>query len=617
MKDTPVQEIAPGVSVHPVFVDLSRLAKAARESECGRLLTQFNRVPFNLFAAPLSRVLLLKLGETDNVVSLTMHHIISDGWSLGVLVNELMRLYAGVRIDLPPQPDLPLQYADFAVWQRNWLKGEVLRKQLSYWTGQLGGAPRLLRLPTDRPRRSVQNGQGATEGLVLNPELARKLRVLSRGEGATLFMTLLAGFQILMGRQSGQDDIVVGCPVSGRTRIELEGLIGCFINAVAIRTGLSGNPAFKEVLSRVCATALAAYAHQDLPFDALVDALHLEHRRDYAPVFQVVFNFQNAPLPKLVLPGLTVRPVAVDTGSANYDMTLYLRDLGESVAASMVYNSDLFDRATVQNVLHQYEAILLAIAADSGVRLNSLMTMNEAERGQISMSDSDRKKTNLQKLMGARRRAVKLSPQAQVESRFLQENQPLPLLITPRDPTVDLADWASANVEFIETELLKYGAILFRGFEVESPAAFERFARSVTPDLVDYIEGSSPRIRLKDKVYSSTEYPPEFFISLHNELSYAHKWPGRLFFYCALAPLQGGETVIADCRQVVPLLHPIIVDKFERKGVRYVRRLHGGRGPGLSWQSVFETTDRAAVEAYCTEGAIEFEWCGDGSLRTS
>ncbi|MGH9826113.1 MAG: TauD/TfdA family dioxygenase, partial [Blastocatellia bacterium] len=245
------------------------------------------------------------------------------------------------------------------------------------------------------------------------------------------------------------------------------------------------------------------------------------------------------------------------------------------------------------------------------------MTMNEAERGQISMSDSDRKKTNLQKLMGARRRAVKLSPQAQVESRFLQENQPLPLLITPRDPTVDLADWASANVEFIETELLKYGAILFRGFEVESPAAFERFARSVTPDLVDYIEGSSPRIRLKDKVYSSTEYPPEFFISLHNELSYAHKWPGRLFFYCALAPLQGGETVIADCRQVVPLLHPIIVDKFERKGVRYVRRLHGGRGPGLSWQSVFETTDRAAVEAYCTEGAIEFEWCGDGSLRTS
>ncbi|HYM00575.1 MAG TPA: TauD/TfdA family dioxygenase, partial [Blastocatellia bacterium] len=176
---------------------------------------------------------------------------------------------------------------------------------------------------------------------------------------------------------------------------------------------------------------------------------------------------------------------------------------------------------------------------------------------------------------------------------------------------------AASNVEFIETQLMRRGAILFRGFVLDSAAAFERFARYVTPELVNYVEGSSPRLRLADKVYTSTEYPPEYFISLHNELSYAHKWPGRLFFYCNLAPPQGGETPIADSREVLRLLNPEIVEKFDRKGVRYVRRLHGDRGAGLSWQNVFETTDRDFVEAYCREGSIEFEWGEDGSLRTS
>ncbi|HWX40369.1 MAG TPA: amino acid adenylation domain-containing protein [Blastocatellia bacterium] len=618
VEDRPVQKISPAVALNSVSVDLAGLVQEAREAEAGRLLTEFRRKVFDLSQPPLWRVLLLRLEELEHLASLTMHHIISDQWSLGVLVDELMRSYAAVRMEpsslLAP---LPLQYADFAVWQRNWLEGEVLQKQLAYWTRQLAGAPPLLELPTDRLRPPVQSDRGAAEGMVLDASIAEPLRMLSRTEGATLFMTFLAAFQVLMGQRSGQNDVVVGCPVSGRTRNEIEGLIGCFINAVPVRTDLSGNPTFKELLGQVRHTALAAYGHQDLPFEALVDGLHSERRRDYQPVFQVVLNFQNAPAPDLVLPGLTVSMVPVDTGTANYDMTLYLKEHGDSIAASMVYNRDLFDRATIQRLLTRYRALLSAVAADSSVTLAALNAVEKGDMGQTRMIDNERKKANLDRLKQSRRKAVNVSAGALVKTGFLQDGQTLPLTIAPAASGVDLAGWAGSNLDFIEAQLLRYGAILFRGFDVDSPEAFDRFARSVTPELVNYVEGSSPRNRISDKVYSSTEYPPEFFISLHNELSYAHKWPGRLLFYCAIAPLQGGETAIADCREVLRMLDPKIVTKFERLGVKYVRRLHAGGGVGLSWQSVFETPDRQAVEAYCREGSIDFEWEQDGSLRTS
>lgn len=232
-------------------------------------------------------------------------------------------------------------------------------------------------------------------------------------------------------------------------------------------------------------------------------------------------------------------------------------------------------------------------------------------------ADQGARGEKLKSLMGSRRRGIDLAQAEAVQSSYLTEGNELPLVLSPARERIDLLGWAQENLERIDRDLLRHGAILFRGFGLREVAAFERLAQVITPDLVNYVEGSSPRIMLSERVYTSTEYPPEFFVSLHNELSYAHRWPSRLFFFCMQAPPQGGETPIADSRKVLAMLPERIKDEFLRKGVRYTRNLHNGRGAGLSWQTVFETDDRAKVESYCREGGIEFRWKEDGGLSTS
>jgi hypothetical protein len=310
------------------------------------------------------RASLLRLGDDEHVLLLCMHHIVTDGWSMEVFYRELSALYAAFRDGAEsPLAPLPVQYADYAVWQRRQLRGEVLDRQLAYWKRQMAGAPALLELPADHARPPVQSFGGSHHGMVLPAELLERLRALGRGEGATLFMLLLGAFQLLLARLSGDDDVVVGSPVAGRTRRELEGLIGFFVNTLVLRTDLSGDPSFREVLRRVREVTLGAYENQDVPFEKLVEELQPERSLAWSPLFQVLFVFDDAGARAGGAPSeLRVAGVEDDSDTAKYDLTLYATAHAGGLSVSLAYATDLFERDTIERWLASFQRVLTEVA---------------------------------------------------------------------------------------------------------------------------------------------------------------------------------------------------------------------------------------------------------------
>ncbi|MEG4330816.1 amino acid adenylation domain-containing protein [Microcoleus sp. AT9_A2] len=381
----PVQVIAPPVSrlLLPV-IDLREVPQSDREAAVKQLSAKEAQQPFDLERGPLLGTSLLQLSEEEYVLLLTMHHIVSDGWSIGVLARELAAIYEALSAGNQPQlPELPVQYADFAIWQRNWLWGEVLQTQLAYWKQQLEGAPPLLELPADRPRPPIQTSNGATQSLLLSQELTAALKNLSQGEDVTLFMTLLAAFKALLYRYTGRTDLLVGSPIANRNRAEIEGLIGVFVNTLVLRTDVSGDPTFRELLQRVREVTLGAYAHQDLPFEKLVEELQPDRSLSYNPVFQVMFQLQNNPMPPLDLPGLTLSLLDVETNTTQFDLSLDLEELGERLQASVEYSTDLFDRATITRMLGHLQTLLEGIVPNPEQRLWSLPLLTAVEKQQL------------------------------------------------------------------------------------------------------------------------------------------------------------------------------------------------------------------------------------------
>jgi amino acid adenylation domain-containing protein/non-ribosomal peptide synthase protein (TIGR01720 family) len=379
----PLQVITPPRPVPLPVTDLCHLPEGRRQAEARRRANAEAQCPFDLEQGPLLRTSLLRLGEQEHILLLTLHHSVADGWSLGVLVRELGALYPACRAGRPsPLPPPPLQYPDYAVWQRQWLQGAVLQEQLAYWRARLRGLA-VLELPTDRPRPASLSFRGAAQSFDLPSELLAALQALCRREKATLFMTLLAAFQALLGRHAGQDDVSVGTPVANRNRAELEGLIGFFVNTLVLRADLSGNPSFRALLARVREAALGAYAHQDLPFERLVADLQPQRDPSRNPLFQVMFALQNAPLTRLQLPGLTVSRLDTEEASSTFDLSVSLRETGEALAGWCEYSTDLFDEATIRRLLGHYRRLLEAIVANPDRRLGELPLLTEAERHQI------------------------------------------------------------------------------------------------------------------------------------------------------------------------------------------------------------------------------------------
>ncbi|HSF39926.1 MAG TPA: non-ribosomal peptide synthase/polyketide synthase, partial [Thermoanaerobaculia bacterium] len=374
----PFQVTGPAEPVPLPLVDLSGLPEGSREA--GRLAAAELAHPFDLARGPLFKALLLRAAAGEHVLVAMMHHIVSDGWSVEILLRELTALYAAVSAGEPsPFPELPLQYADFAEWQQRWLNEGELTRQLAAWRERLAGAPEVLDLPTDRPRPPARRGFGSLLPLELPGALDRALRDVSRRLGATPFMLLLSAFDALLHRYTGEEQILVGTPIANRNRAEIEGLIGFFVNTLVLRADLSGDPSFEELAGRVREVTLEAYAHQDVPFEKLVEELRPARSLAHTPLFQVMLVYQSAPAPLPPPPGLAIEPLWVDSHTAKFDLTLSLVEEEGSLAGALEYSTDLFDRTTLLRLAAHWETLLAGALAAPGARLSELPLLTEAE----------------------------------------------------------------------------------------------------------------------------------------------------------------------------------------------------------------------------------------------
>ncbi|MCP4661388.1 MAG: amino acid adenylation domain-containing protein, partial [bacterium] len=386
----PVQVIAERLRLPLPVADLDRLSDPRRETEALHLAGEEAQRLFDLTVGPLVRVTLLRLAEEDHVLLVTMHHIVSDGWSMGIFIRELSVLFEAFSRGNPsPLAELPLQYADFAQWQRRWLVGEVLEAETAYWRVELAGAPQHLDLPTDRPRPAVLSFRGRTREIALSKELSGALAAQSRDRDVTLFMTLLAAFATLLYRYSGREDIVVGSPIAGRNRRETEGLIGFFVNTLVLRTKLDGNPSFERLSAAVRQTALNAYAHQNVPFEQLVDELQPQRDPSLHPLFQVMFVLQNTPRSAFGSSELTLTPLTTERSTATFDLTLSLQENADGLSGSIEYSTDLFDEVTIDRMAGHLRSLLAGIAGRPDERLSDHPLLNSAEKHQLRSEWND------------------------------------------------------------------------------------------------------------------------------------------------------------------------------------------------------------------------------------
>ncbi len=395
----PTQAIAPSLPLSLTVVNLQEIPECEREAEALRLASKAVSCSFNLAEGALLRATLLQLSKTEHIILLTIHHIVCDGWSMAVLVREIAVLYTAFCSGKPsPLPELPIQYADFANWQRQCLSGDFLQSHLSYWLKQLSNYPPLLQLPTNRPRPAIQSfrgatqsfslstdltDRGATQSFSLSTDLTEALKVLSQQAGTTLFMTLLAAFKTLLYRYSGQEDILVGSAIANRNRTELEGLIGLFANTLVLRTNLTDNLSFRELLYQVRECTLSAYTHQDLPFEYLVEKLQPERNPSYNPLFQVMFVLQNSPTEKLKLPSLNLSFLKLENQTAKFDLSLSMADSESGLEGSLEYNSDLFDADTIYRMVEHLRILLTGIINNPEQRLCDLPLLSAAEQQQL------------------------------------------------------------------------------------------------------------------------------------------------------------------------------------------------------------------------------------------
>jgi amino acid adenylation domain-containing protein len=377
----PRQRIAASMNVDLPIIDLSSLPEDERDEAAVRYSSEQAQQLFDLSSGPLLRATLLRLSRETHVFALTLHHIISDGWSVGVLVREVAALYEAYAAGKEsPLEELPVQYADYAVWQRDWLRGEVLENQLEYWRNLLGDLPTAIELPTDYPRPPVQSFRGDIINFSLTPELTAKLKQIGKQEDATLFMTLLAAFRILLYRSTGQEAIAIGTPIANRQNSAIENLIGFFVNTLALRIDITGDMTFKELLSRVREVTLGAYAHQDVPFEKLVEELQPERVRNLHPLFQVMFAMQNAPQSALDLPGLTFSWQEFEHGATRFDIECHMREMDNRLYGQLIFSTDLFRRESAERLVQHFQNLLEGITPEARIATLPLFTEEEQQQ---------------------------------------------------------------------------------------------------------------------------------------------------------------------------------------------------------------------------------------------
>ena len=610
----PVQQIHTHAPVNLEERDLREPgAKAATDTTIIDCLREEASRRLRLDEKSLFRAGLFQITDQEYVLCIVMHHLVGDGWSIGVLLQELKDLYRakcqGLRAKLP---GLAVQYADYAAWQREILERGGMDQGIEHWKKQLAGL-QTFELPTDLPRSSEPCYAGGIVRVTLSPTLSAELRKLSISEGVTLYMVLLAGFTALLYRYTNQTDITLGSDVANRNHIGTEGLIGLFVNQVVVRTHVTADATLREVIARVRDVLLAAYAHQDVPFGKIVELL--QPRRDWSrnPLFQIMVIFHNTPVPPQILGDLIAEPIEIDNGTAVFDLSLaFVVGQHDEIRISLRHTA-LFKTSTAERILHDLTLVLQRMADKPELHLGELEVF-KMEDTRVQCKNATGEKSRFNRLMSVKAKPAAISPNALVSSDFLYPNTRLPVVFQPAVRDLDGCAWVREHRQEILEKLAKAGAVLFRGFDIDTVAQFQAFTRSLCPTLIEYGERSSPRTKVDDGVYTSTDHPADQPILLHNEQSYTLHWPMKILFGCLQPSLTGGCTPIADSRKILRRLRPQTVEKFRSLQIMYMRNY--GDGLGLHWSEVFQTRDKSEVERYCRESAIEFEWKPNDRLRT-
>ncbi|OEZ60291.1 condensation domain-containing protein [Duganella sp. HH105] len=609
----PQQAIAPDAQLAMTELDLRHLPEAEREAEARRLARAEAGTPFDLARGPLLRATTICLSDSTQLVLLTVHHIIADDWSVGIVMREVGVCYAALLEGREPAlAPLPIQYADYALWQRNTFQGARLEAELAHWRRKLAGAPELLQLPTARPRPEVQSFRGAQVPFSLTAEQIAAVRELGHRHGCTPFVVLLTALQALLYRFSGVTDMVIAADVANRDRREVQPLVGFFVNQMLLRATLDGQLRFERLLEAGRDEVLDAQAHQELPFDMLVEHLRPKRSMAYNPLYQVKIAYLHGSGGVAELPGVRLEFLGGEQqATKECDLTLFLHDTDDAVHGALEYSTDLFDAAPMARLVEQYPLLLQAVLAQPDIRLDSIDLRTQAER-EAQARPAPAAKPAFGGFKSVKPKAVQLPQGGLVTFGALAPEQQLPLVVQPSVAGVDLAAWARDNQAEIDAKLLAHGAILFRGFNVSTPDALERFALALCPTLYEE-NGEHPH--LAGKIYRPVFYPPTEKLLWHNENTFNASWPRRIWFACARPAERGGETPLVDSRRVFQELDPALRERFLAHGVKYMRNYRPGIG--LSWQQVFGTTDRAQVEAVCRAGGMSWEWKGDDQLRTS
>ncbi|MCS6287704.1 MAG: amino acid adenylation domain-containing protein [Nitrospira sp.] len=605
--------------------DLTRLSDEERTAAVRQIEDSQAYQPFFLERDLPIRATLVALTTEEHLLLVTVHHIAADAWSLALVTHEIATIYNALAA-LPEGseevleqaldtmlPDLPVQYRDFAAWQRQWLQGALLEREIGYWKQRLGSAPPQLALPTDHARPDVQRYRGGRATFHVPLEILEPLKLLSRRHGVTLFMTLLAAFKVLLSRCSGQTDILVGTDVANRNRAETEHLVGFFVNLLPLRTDLSGSPSFVELLGRVRETALGGYAHQDVPFEKIVESLKLARDPGRNPLVQVLFVLQNVPPPSLQLTGVSVEALEFEHEVSRFDMGLFMEEAEDGCSGLWKFSRDLFECETVAGWTQRFLLLLKEIGQSPELRIDRLDLEGMDAKEARSMEIKQRNEQRLQRFKNIKPKAVTLSQRTLVIGRPLSEAQSLPWLYTPAVDDVDLAGWVREHRSLLQGQLLKHGAVLFRGFPLKTVPEFEAVAQAVCQELFGEY-GDLPREQSGRHVYGSTPYPSDKPILFHNESSHMHRWPQKQFFFCLQAAQEGGQTPIVDGRLMLQGLRPALRERLRTRQLMYVR--HFVPGVDVSWQDFFRTTDKAVVEELCAKNGMVCQWLEKDGLRT-
>ncbi|MBK5550281.1 amino acid adenylation domain-containing protein, partial [Pseudomonas sp. TH03] len=610
----PIAMIAEQVELDFPVIDLSGLSRSAQEEWVAQAALENARTPIDMEHAPLLRGRILHLGPTEHVMLYAMHHIISDGWSMGVLVNELVQIYDRSKVgDLTPLPALEVQYSDFAIWQQELEQQGVLARQAEYWKTRLAGYNGQLSLPLDKPRGLTPSYEGDAVQFQLDTTLSAALRQLSRDAGVTLYSTLLASFQVLLHQVSGGADVLVGADVAGREQPELERLIGFFVNVLPLRSQFDAGTPFAKFLAQTQETLLSAMEHQNLPFDMIVDASGVPRHKGMNPLVQVLFVMNNLPGRTQAMGGLSVESLpALDTHS-KFDMALFVDDEEGQLLGNWQFATSVFGHERIQHLVKAWIALLEQIVADQDIQLGAISmpvdNLAVATKPAVPGPKADKLGKFLKRGVAS---AAKARPAPMRES-LIAAPQPFPLLLEPNEPHLDLIEWINHNRPLIEAKLATHAGILFRGFELDGIQGFEAFAEAIQPGLYGQY-GDLPKKEGGKNTYRSTPYPERKMILFHNESSHQDRWPRKQMFYCEQAAPVGGATPVVDCRLMYEKLPADLRDKFEEKGLLYVRTFTDNLD--VSWQHFFKTEDRAEVEARCRAGGIEWRWLDNNELQT-